>query len=127
MLLQVLSQPVFARYEKNLFAFLTRTISRPPTLSLSLYYVQADQDDNIISYDELLHFIAQRCDGMSGASLAGVARAAASRALERAVTDFTGIYNNANTKGDVTSISDCLVTKEDFENAINDVLESINF
>ena len=78
------------------------------------------------SYDELLDIIAVECDGMSGASLAGVARAAASRALERAVTDFAGHFGEPNV-GSVEeggSISDCLVTQEDFERAIEDVFES---
>lgn len=82
------------------------------------------EDDNVISYDELLLLIAQRCDGMSGASLSGVTRAAASRALERAVSDFAGIHNNPDARDDGASISDCLVTQEDFENAIDDVVES---
>ena len=48
----------------------------------------------IPTYDELLDIIAIECDGMSGASLAGVARAAASRALERAVHDFAGQFRS---------------------------------
>ena len=78
------------------------------------------------TYDELLNYIAEKCDGFSGASLAGVARAAASRALERAVCDFAGSTEETN-NGDVvdgSSIADCLVTKEDIELAIEDVLES---
>ncbi|KAL3761710.1 LOW QUALITY PROTEIN: hypothetical protein ACHAW5_004274 [Stephanodiscus triporus] len=58
--------------------------------------------------DELLDIIAVECDGMSGASLAGVARAAASRALKE--------------RGN--SIADCLVAQGDFEKAIEDVFES---
>ena len=67
---------------------------------------------------------------MSGASLAGVARAAASRALERAVTDFAGHVAEESTMSssimekethDGNSISDCLVTQKDFEKAIEDV------
>lgn len=54
---------------------------------------------------------------MSGASLAGVARAAASRALERAVTDFAGhvpldSMNSDDMQLSGSSISDCLVTQE---------------
>jgi len=74
------------------------------------------------SYDELLNFIAVKCDGFSGASLAGVARAAASHALERAVCDFSGHLADGDAEG--YSISDCLVTKSDIEEAIEDVLES---
>ena len=81
---------------------------------------------NIPTYEELLDIIAVECDGMSGASLAGVARAAASRALERAVTDFAGHAADASFSGtdEGNSISDCLVTQEDFEKAIEDVFES---
>jgi SpoVK/Ycf46/Vps4 family AAA+-type ATPase len=62
----------------------------------------------VSSYSELLEEIAKECDGYSGAALAGVARAAASHALE-----------SAN-----GSMMDCLVTKEDFKNAVADVLTS---
>ena len=80
---------------------------------------------NIPTYDDLLNYIAMKCDGMSGASLAGVTRAAASRALERAVFDFSGSMEQAYSIGDSTpTLSDCLVTKSDFEKAIGDVLES---
>ncbi len=66
---------------------------------------------------------------MSGASLAGVARAAASRALERAVHDFAGHFASGRANVDEgkegkDSISDCLVTQGDFEKAIEDVFES---
>ena len=81
--------------------------------------------DDVPTYDELLTYIATKCDGMSGASLAGVTRAAASRALERAVFDFSGSLQQATDDGDSgLTISDCLVTKSDFESAIEDVLES---
>ena len=67
------------------------------------------------------------CDGMSGASLAGVARAAASRALERAVTSFAGHVASGTELSDMgegSSISDCLVTQADIEKAVEDVFES---
>lgn len=69
----------------------------------------------------MLDYIAIKCEGFSGASLAGVARAAASRALERAVCDFAGSLDDDS---DGYSIADCLVTKSDIEMAIEDVLES---
>lgn len=79
------------------------------------------------TYHELLDYIAVKCEGMSGASLAGVARAAASRALERAVCDFAGHVGQETNDDSIQegySIADCLVTKADFESAIEDVLES---
>jgi SpoVK/Ycf46/Vps4 family AAA+-type ATPase len=82
-------------------------------------------DNQIMSYAELLNKIAVTCDGMSGASLAGVCRAAASRALERAVFDFAGHIGERNEEeADGYSIEDCLVTEQDFDAAIEDVLES---
>mgnify|MGYP005844242199 CR=1 FL=1 len=74
------------------------------------------------SYEELLEDLATECDGMSGASLAGVARAAASHALERVVDE----YSSSSLKGNasITSMLDCLVTREDFACAIRDVHES---
>lgn len=85
-------------------------------------------EESIPTYDELVDIMAVECDGMSGASLAGVARAAASRALERAVTDFAGHVSSESGFSDVNSegnsISDCLVTQGDFEKAIEDVFES---
>ena len=80
--------------------------------------------DDVPTYNELLDIIAIECDGFSGASLAGVARAAASRALERAVCDFAGSVVSPGKDVEGSSIADCLVTKEDFENAIEDVIES---
>ncbi|KAL7445267.1 hypothetical protein ACHAXH_008244 [Discostella pseudostelligera] len=89
-----------------------------------------EEVQDVPTYDELLNIIAVECDGMSGASLAGVARAAASRALERAVTDFAGHLANDSAieveeESEMrNSISDCVITQEDFEKAIEDVFES---
>lgn len=58
---------------------------------------------------------------MSGASLAGVARAAASHALERAVEEFSA---RAGNEANDVSMLDCLVTEEDFASAIADVIAS---
>lgn len=96
--------------------------------------LQAKGSEGIPSSDELLDLIAVETDGMSGASLAGVNRAAASRALERAVTDFAGRVTQDSMMGldsgdndgenDENSIANCLVTLEDFEKAVEDVFES---
>lgn len=83
--------------------------------------------EGVPTYAELLDIIAVECDGMSGASLAGVARAAASRALERAVTSFAGHVAGGvdlNEMEEGNSISDCLVTQSDIEKAVEDVFES---
>lgn len=68
------------------------------------------------SLAELRRRLAEASDGMSGASLAGVCRAAASRALERAVEGLAA--------GTTTDVDDCLVTSEDFDRAIEDVRAS---
>ena len=80
--------------------------------------------EGILSYVELLDLLAVECDGFSGAALAGVARAAASRALERSVWDFAGNISSGEAVKEGGSIADCLVTQEDFEGAIEDVMES---
>ena len=80
---------------------------------------QASELLDLQSYDELLESLAIECDGFSGASLAGVARAAASHALERAVEDF------ADSGQGTTLLEACVVTTEDFEAAVTDVMESL--
>ena len=80
---------------------------------------------NLMAYNELLRYIAEQCDTMSGASLAAVARAAASRALERAVGEFTDYIDTAHDDQPKRSmISDCVVTQDDFDQAVHDVIES---
>lgn len=78
----------------------------------------------LLSYSELLEDIAKKCEGFSGAALAGVARAAASHALERAVNDFSE-HANGSSGQPTNSIMDCLVTREDFDCAVEDVLNSM--
>lgn len=84
---------------------------------------QKNGDEDLATYDELLDFLAVKCEGFSGASLAGVARAAASRALERAVCDFAG-SDEESSDAEGSSIADCLVTKMDLDLAIEDVMDS---
>lgn len=72
----------------------------------------------LLTYDELLGLLAAECEGMTGASLAGVARAAASHALERAVMEFS------TSPQQHSMMSECLVTQQDFEGAVHDVYES---
>ncbi len=88
---------------------------------IKLFWCKKNGGEDLPTYNELLDYVAVTCEGFSGASLAGVARAAASRALERAVCDFAGSFVG---ESDGYSIADCLVTKSDIEMAIEDVLES---
>ena len=76
--------------------------------------------NDLLTYEKLLESLAQQCDGFSGASLAGVARAAASHALERAVEDFA-----EHCADDPSLLLDCVVTTDDFDAAVHDVAESI--
>lgn len=81
-----------------------------------------------MSYESLLEELAKDCEGYSGAALAGVARAAASHALERAVNEFSQKVNGGDTTTAAStglSIMDCLVTRDDFNEAIADVLSSM--
>jgi ATP-dependent Zn protease len=70
------------------------------------------------TYLELLEKIAQETDGFSGASLAAVARSAASYALERAVEDFAMRSGHPTGRG---ILNDCLVTFGDLQKALDDV------
>lgn len=71
--------------------------------------------NDLPTYRELLRKLAVETDGFSGASLAAMARAAASHALERAVDEAT--HSNSDGK---SLLNSCLVTIEDFENAKHD-------
>ena len=79
---------------------------------------KAAWSDELPSYDELLEQLARDCDGFSGASIAGVCRAAASHALERAVEEFTRDSEGSSL------LDECIVTEQDFAEALKDVLES---
>lgn len=70
-----------------------------------------------MTYEELLGLLAAECEGMTGAELAGVARAAASHALARAVMEFSADPSHHS------MMSECLVTQQDFEDAVHDVCE----
>lgn len=74
----------------------------------------------LYDFDELLHHLAKECEEFSGASLAAVSRAAASHALERAVEEFT-MHTQSN-----SLMRDCIVSAEDFLDAINDVREGLS-
>ena len=68
-----------------------------------------------LTYEKLLLELANKCEGFSGAALAGVARAAASHALERTVENFA-----SNPEGQ-SMLNACVVTEEDFDLAVGDV------
>jgi ATP-dependent 26S proteasome regulatory subunit len=66
------------------------------------------------TYTDLLLKLAEETEGFSGASLAAVARAAASHALERAVSAYVQVNGNCSL------LQECIVTLEDFEDAKKD-------
>jgi len=100
---------------------LVRDAPMNSTAASFLHKTQGEQSVGTPSYEELLRFLAEKCFTMSGASLAAITRAAASRALERAVCNFS----TSVSKDEQRSVSlDCVVTVVDFEQAIHDVLES---
>ena len=76
---------------------------------------QNKQATSLPTYSELLQRLAEETDGFSGASLAAVARAAASHALERALEKFTHQHREGN-----SLLNDCVVTIDDFEDAKKD-------
>ena len=100
-------------------------VSDPPKDTAASKYLQenAESSSQLLSYNELMNKISEKCEGYSGASLAGVARAAASHALERAVDEFSQNLNGSATAP--TTIMDCLVTPDDFSEAVDDVLQSM--
>lgn len=99
-------------------------VSDPPADTAAAKHLKASSGLAVpmLSYNELMSEIAKKCEGYSGASLAGVARAAASHALERAVDEFS---QNLGGSANAPSIMDCLVTPDDFSEAVDDVLQSM--
>jgi len=96
-------------------------VNDPPPNSPAALQLENMENSKLLSYEELLMKLATLTDTFSGAAIAGVARAAASRALERAV----GQFSDNNESGEISSIMDCLVTQDDFYEAIDDVRESM--
>lgn len=96
-------------------------VNNPPADSPAARQLQHLENSKFLSYEELLMKLATATDSFSGAAIAGVARAAASRALERAV----GQFSDDDEKTETSSIMDCLVTQDDFFEAVNDVRESM--
>ena len=94
-------------------------VSDPPPSTAAARVLESgsltkDERDRLLTFEQLVDLLAVESEGFTGASLAAVARAAASHALERAVMEIQ----------DGGSIADCLVTQQDFELAIDDCIES---
>ena len=98
-----------------------------PSDSAAGKLVVSDTQQQLPSYDVLLRKLAEACDGFSGASLAGVARAAASHALERAVEDFAShLGEDGEAASSSSSLLDsCVVVEADLTSAVEDVANRI--
>ena len=115
-------------------------VADAPTGSPAARYAErgdgSDKNDKekIPMYEDLLDSLAEKCEGMSGASLAGVARAAASHALERSVCDFsertsslaisTDSGSSSSDNGSMSLSLECVVTSDDLGLAVQDVIAS---
>jgi len=102
-------------------------VNDPPPGTTAAHNLENTKYPLLLSYEELMKMLAKSCDGFSGAAIAGVTRAAASRALERAVSRIPENLQHSSDSNsvDVPNIMDCLVTKDDFYEAINDVRGSM--
>jgi len=114
-------------HTKHMFAAGRLQVNDPPLGSTAEKMLEKENNSNILSYEELLMKLAIDCDGFSGAAIAGVARAAASRALERAVENLSDNLENSadNERAKIPNIMNCLVTQDDFYEAMNDVRGSM--
>ncbi|CAB9502956.1 AAA ATPase forming ring-shaped complexes [Seminavis robusta] len=109
-------------HTKSMHAAGRLLVSDPPPNTAAARYLERNGGEDVLSYESFLSDIAEYTNGMSGASLAGVARAAASHALERVVGEYsTAVIDNDRPPD---SMLDCVVTRDDFDEAIKDVYES---
>lgn len=97
-------------------------VDPPKDTAADRHLHSSGESSNLLSYEELLVKLAVECEGFSGASLAAVARAAASHALERAVNEFSTLLQEDPS---VDAMMDCIVTQRDFDEAIKDVVASM--
>jgi len=116
---------------KTMFEAGRLLVTNAPAGTAAGRYVQnALTTENIPTYDMAVNEIAKECEEFSGASLAGVARAAASHALQRTVIGYSTTSSSVNgssgrVNGDgAVSMLDCLVTFNDLKLAVGDVNES---
>lgn len=98
-------------------------VADPPIGTAAHRYIEMHASSGLTTYSNLLEEIAGMCEGFSGAALAGVARAAASHALQRAVDEFSERVSNSGQS--TSSLMDCLVTRDDFHAAVEDVMNSM--
>jgi len=106
-------------HTKQMFETGRLEVNNPPLGSAAETHLKKTKhlENNILSYDQLVEQVAIDCDGFSGASIAGVTRAAASRALARSVGRLSS--DNPSYEDDSpSSIMDCIVSQDDLDHAI---------
>ena len=103
-------------HTKQMFETGRLEVNNPPLGSAAESHLKKTKhlENNILSYDQLVEQLAIDCDGFSGASIAGVTRAAASRALARSVGRLSG----GDKVDSPSSIMDCIVSQDDLYHAI---------
>lgn len=96
-----------------------------PDAKISHTTTSVTANDTAEGYDSLMSSLASVTDDFTGAELAGLVRAAASYALERAVGGGTA-GKDADGSSDCTTegAAECRVTVEDFGRGLADVLRS---
>lgn len=90
------------------------------TAAMPTAAVGADVD----SYESLVSSLAYVTEGFTGAELAGLVRAAASYALERAVYGVENAGDDHTSERNLQGVEDCRVNAEDFGRGLADVLRS---
>jgi len=75
------------------------------------------QEANIPTYDELVESLSKSCEGCTGAIVAGIVRAAASRALSRSVNQHSEIDTSVD-----SMFCECVVTADDLFDATRKAL-----
>jgi len=107
-------------HTKQMFDAGRLQVKDPPPGSAAADQLENAKHLDILTYDELADQLAIYCDGFSGAAIAGITRAAASRALARSVGRLSGDdLVSEDDDASSYSIMDCLVTQDDFYQAIN--------
>jgi len=103
-------------HTKQMFETGRLEVNNPPIGSAAETHFKKTKhlENNILSYAQLVEQLAIDCDGFSGASIAGVTRAAASRALARSV----GRLSSGDKVDSPSSIMDCIVSQDDLYHAI---------
>lgn len=105
-------------HTKEMFGAGRLVVADAPVKHIGFAQLVRDELEALPTYAVLLDSLAQATDGFTGASLAAIVRAAASRALERVV--FGAMR-------DEQELVDCFVTASDLHSAVDDVKSSMGY